>query len=166
MPLLCTWTGEAFEPARRHAKDCNAVLVVGERYMVTVEEQRSVASHKSFFASINEAWRSLPEDQAERFPNPDALRKYALIKSGFCDRSDVVCANNGEAIRTAALVKILDAYSLTAVSERTVSVWTAQSQSKAAMGKQRFTESQNAVRDFVAGLLDVPTHSLPETEAA
>ncbi len=165
-PLLAQWNGGAFEVYQRHAKACDANLVVGERYIVTVEEQRSEASHRSFFASVTEAWRSLPEDHAERFPTPDHLRRYALIKAGYCERRDVVCANNNEAMRLAALVKTLDSYSLTMVSERAVSIWTALSQSKRAMGKQKFIESQNAVRDYCAALIGVATDRLPEVEAA
>jgi hypothetical protein len=164
--LLCQWDGESFIPARRHAKDCAARLVVGSLYMVDAEEPRSEAAHRSFFASINEAWKSLPEDEAKRFPSADHLRRYALIKAGFCRRTDVVCANNTEAMRLAAMVKGLDTYSLTTVSERVVSTWTAESQSHKSMGKKRFTDSQNAVRDFVAGLLDVKASELPEVEAA
>ena len=166
-PLLAQWDGEAFVVARRHAKDCDKALVVGERYMLTVEEQRSDAAHRSFFASVTEAWRNLPEDQAERFPTADALRRYALIKAGFCDRRDIVCANNNEAMRLAGMVKALDAYSITTVSERVVSVWTAESQSKKSMGKQRFNESQNAVRDFCAAMIGVSSDALArEVEAA
>jgi hypothetical protein len=165
-PLLCQWTGESFEPARRHAKDCNAALVVGQSYMIDVAEPRSEAAHRSFFASINEAWKSLREDDAERFPTADHMRRYALIKAGFCKRTDVVCANNNEAMRLAAMVKGLDTYSLTIVSERVVSTWTAESQSHKSMGKKRFDESQQAVRDYCASILGVESKELPESEAA
>ncbi len=166
-PLLATWDGEVFTVARRHAKDCDAALVVGQQYVLTVEKQRSDAAHRSFFASVNEAWKNLREDDAERFPTPDALRRYALIKAGFCDRRDIVCENNNEAMRLAGMVKALDAYSITTVSERVVSVWTAESQSKRAMGKQRFNESQNAVRDFCAAMIGVEPAALArETERA
>ena len=165
-PLLAQWNGDAFEVARRHKRDCDAGLVIGQFYTLTVEEQRSDASHRSFFATVNEAWKNLREDDAERFPTPDSLRRYALIKAGFCDRRDIVCANNNEALKTAGLVKALDAYSITTVSERVVSVWTAVSQSKKSMGKQRFQESQNAVRDFCASLLGVSPDNLPAEEAA
>ena len=66
-PLYVEWEGDAFRPLRRHAKDCDARFVIGERYRIDVVEQRSEASHRSFFASVNEAWLNLPEDIAERF---------------------------------------------------------------------------------------------------
>lgn len=166
-PILCEWTDDgSFKPLPRHAKECDAKYVIGARYFVTVEEIRSEPAHRSFFASVKESWASLPEDQAERFPSADHLRKFALIKAGFCQRRDVVCANNNEALRLAALIKSLDSYSLTTVSERAVSTWTADSQSYRAMGKQRFTDSQNAVRDYIAALLDVKAGELPSEEAA
>lgn len=158
-PILTVWTGEGFEVPPRARKALDATLVCGVRYSVAIIEERSAKAHAAYFATVTEAWRNLPEDEAERFPSADALRKYALIKTGYALRSDVVCANNNEAMRFAALVKRLDPYSLTLVAERSVATWTAESQSYKAMGKAKFMKSQEAVRDFCAALIGV----VPET---
>lgn len=159
-PIICTWDGEGFHVLPRARKALDATLVCGLRYSVAIIEERSAKAHQAFFATVTDAWRNLPEDQAERFPTADHLRRYALIKTGFANRRDVVCANNNEALRLAALVKTLDPYSLTMVSERAVAIWTAESQSYKSMGKPRFMQSQEAVRDFCASLIGVDPGTL------
>jgi hypothetical protein len=154
------WTGEGFEVPARARKSLDASLVCGMRYSVAIIEERSAKAHAAYFATVTDAWRNLPEDQVERFPTADHLRRYALIKTGHANRRDVVCANNNEAMRLAALVKTLDPYSLTMVSERAVAIWTAESQSYKAMGKKRFMQSQEAVRDFCASLIGVTPETL------
>lgn len=160
LPLLCAWDGEVFTPIGRSKKEADASFVVGLRYVLSHVEERSAKSHAHYFAALTEVWRNLPEEQADRFNSVEALRKYALIKTGFADRRDVVCSNNSEAVRLAALVKILDQYSLTAASERSVSIWTAQSQSRAAMGKDEFQRSKESVLEFAALLIGVKPEEL------
>lgn len=154
-PFMAQWDGEALIPMRRHAKDLDASLVIGEKYRVEVTEERSAKSHNHYFAQLHELWLNLPEDQAEQFPNEESLRKFALIKSGFCERSDVVCANNREAMKYAAVIARLDPYTIVSISERTVSSWTAQTQKKAAMGAKEFQASKSAVLDFCSSLLGI-----------
>jgi hypothetical protein len=152
-PIVTIYDGEVFVPLRSFRKECDARFVAGQRYSFDPDEERSHKAHAAYFAYVTECWRNLPEDQAERFPSPMALRRYALIKCGYADKREVVCANNSEAMRLAALVKSFDPYSLTMVSERAVAIWTAQSQSYKAMGKKAFLESQQAVRDFLAAMI-------------
>lgn len=164
-PILARWTGETFLLARRHLgrlKD----LVAGEDYVLHVDEVRSVNEHQAFFATVKESWATLPEDVALRFPSADHLRKYALIKSGFCTKTDIVCASNSQALILAETAREMDSYALVALNERTVTIWRAESQAYKAMGKERFTASQRAVRDYVAHLLDVPEETLPSEESA
>jgi hypothetical protein len=161
--LPYTWDGEALRPMR--PKLCDKELVIGALYFMEAKEVRSEAAHRSYFASIRDAWLNLPEDETDRFPTPESLRKYALIKTGYCKKRDIVCANNAQAIALVAVISDLDAYSLVTVSERVVSVWTAESQSYKAMGKKRFNESQNAVRDYCASLIGVAPEEL-ERESA
>jgi hypothetical protein len=165
-PLLVRWTGEAFAPLPRHAKACDARFVIGEQYVIDPLEPRSMAAHRSFFAAVNEAWRSLPEDQAERFRTPDHLRRFALIKTGFFDQRTIVCSSKAEARRLAAFIQPMDEYAIILPMEATVTVFTAKSQSLRTMGKLEFMRSQDAVRDYVASLLGVKPETLPGEEAA
>lgn len=163
-PILFAWAGDAMVPVSRFKKEADARFVVGERYRMDVIEERSVKAHAAYFATVSDAWRNLPEDQSDRFPSPDHLRRFALIKTGFANSREIVCATNNEAVRLAALVKSLDSYSLAAVSDRAVQIWTAESQSYRAMGKERFMASQAAVREFCASLIGVAPDDL-EREA-
>jgi hypothetical protein len=155
VPVYTAWDGESFVPMERFRKSLDAQLIVGQTYILDIVEERSRKAHAAYFATVAEAWRNLPEGEGERFPSPDHLRKFALIKCGYAQRRDIVAANNGEALKLATIVKSMDQYALAMVSERVVSVWTAESQSHRAMGRKRFMASQEAVRDFCASMIAV-----------
>jgi hypothetical protein len=90
--------------------------------------ERSSASHRHYFAAVYDAWLNLPEIDAERFPTADHLRKYALIRAGYCDTRELVCASKAEAVRVGAFMKPMDPYALVAISGAVVRVYTAKSQ--------------------------------------
>ena len=160
-PLQFTWTGEALEPSTSWAAiQANKQFVVGERYPMEVHQGRSAASHNHQFAAITEAWKNLPDEYAERFPTAEHLRKYALIKGGYCEQRQIVCASKAEALRLAAFIKPMDTYALVTARDAVVTVYTAQSQSRKAMGGKQFQESKEAVLDYVAGLVSVSRDEL------
>lgn len=156
-PILCTWDGEAFVPANRHwARKADEVFVVGERYALVEHHERSAVSHRHYFATLKDLWANLPEHLAGEFPNPEVLRKHALIRTGYCDKRSIVCRSAAEAQRMAAFVAPLDAYAIVTADAATVTVWTAQSQSHRAMGAKVFQQSKAAVLDWVADLVGLP----------
>jgi hypothetical protein len=159
-PILFSWTGEAMVPHPRFQRECDASFVVGERYRLAVQEHRSQANHNHYFAAINEAWMNLPELVAERFPTVEHLRKYALIKAGYRDERSIVCNSKAEAQRIAAFIKPMDEFAVVTTHEAVVTVWTAKSQSKAAMGKQVFQESKNKVLDVLAEMIGIQPETL------
>ncbi len=155
-PLLLTWTGEELRPASPWwVKKANEQLIVGERYLVETLHERSAASHRHYFAAINEAFQNLPDEMRERFATSEALRKYALIKAGFRDERSVVCQSYAEALRIAAFVRPLDDHAIVSVSGATVVVLTAKSQSFRAMGKRDFQRSKDEVLRVIAELVGV-----------
>lgn len=158
--LLMQWDGEALHPVGPARRRANETLIVGARYMVEPQEPRSEVSHRHFFASINDAWSNLPDAAAERFASPEALRKFALIASGFRDERSIAFASKADAERAAAFIKPLDDFALVTVNDAVVTVWTAQSQSTRAMGKDRFQESKTAVLDYIASLIGHTGESL------
>lgn len=160
LPLMAQWTGEAFEPLPRFRKQCDVDFVVGERYVLATVEERSAASHRAYFATVNEAWANLPEGMGEQFPTADHLRKFALIKCGFADERNIVCSSIAEALRLSAFIKPMDAYAVVQSRGAVVTVWTAKSQSMRAMGKEDFIRSQTAVREFIASMIGVSTDDL------
>lgn len=165
-PLPCTWDGESFVPLNNFAKLADKHFVVGERYALVPHEDRSMASHRFYFASINEAHQNLPEDMAERLPTPKALRKYALIRAGFRDERSIACASKAEAQRVAAFIKPMDEFAIVTVEEATVTVYTAKSQSIRAMGKKVFAESKDAVLRVISEMIGTDAATLNQARAA
>jgi len=149
------WSGEAFEPLPGFRKRADAAFVVGQVYHMEPVEERTAKTHRHFFACVNEAWQSLPADFAERFPTPEALRKFALIKAGFADSRQIVAASQAEALRLAAFIRPMDEYAVVSVSGAVVTVWTAQSQSTRAMDKATFKASKDGVLAAIEELLDL-----------
>lgn len=167
LPVQFAWDGECMAPASPYwAKEADKQYVVGGRYKLVEHLDRSEASHGHYFASLTEGWKNLRDDQAERFPSVEALRKFSLIKTGFRDEKSIVCASKAEALRFAAFIRPMDEFAVVIVMECTVTVYTAKSQSKKAMGAKTFQASKTAVLDYVAGLIGVTTKELNDSEAA
>lgn len=156
-PVILRYEGDGeFRPVSGYwASQCDRHFVVGEQYRMTEFHERSAASHSHYFAVINEAFATLPDHMRDEYPTVEHLRKKALIRKGYADERSIVCANKAEANRLAAFMKPLDSYAIIAPSEAVVKAWTAQSQSKKAMGAKAFQESKQAVLDFIDDLLGV-----------
>ena len=152
-PTPFRWDGEAMIPLRPKLAD--ELYVVGQTYALEEVLARSSAAHARYFACVTEAWASLPDDHAARFVTPDALRKFALVMTGFRDARTIPCATRAEALRWAAVVPTLDSFAVVTIDGATVTVLTPQSQSYRSMGKKRFHESADAVLDYIAGLIGV-----------
>jgi hypothetical protein len=150
---MCLYDGESFIPKVQRLADKH--YVVGETYPLIVHEERSTNSHRHYFAAIHDAWMNLPEDIAVEFATSEHLRKWALIKAGYCDRRSIVCASKAEAVRFGAFMKPMDEFAVITVTEATVTVYTAQSQSMKAMGKADFQASKTAVLDIVSAMVGV-----------
>lgn len=162
-PVIFTWTDEGtMVPLSRFRGVCDKQFAVGERYPLVVEEGRSKKSHDHFFAHVEELWRTLPEGMADQFPSSEHLRKFALIRAGYCDQRSIVCSSAAEAARVAAFIRPMDEYSIVVVRGATVMQYTAHSQSKKAMGAKVFQQSKDAVFAVIAEKLGVA----PETVVA
>ena len=159
-PLRFRWSGEAMTPlqpgaaARQYEK--------GEVYALEVREARSANSHRHYFSAINEGWSQLPEHMAERFPTPDHLRRWLLIRAGFRDERTIVLASKAEAVRVASFIRPLDTYAVIVPREATVVVMTAKSQSYKAMGAREFAASKQAVLDELAAMIGVERRALDQ----
>jgi len=159
-PLVFQWSGEAMVPASGYwSRQANEHFVVGQRYRLVEEAERSEVSHKHEFAFLREAWNSLPDELLAQYPNTEILRKHALIAKGYCTMVQHACPTKAEAERLAAILKPLDAYAVVIRRENVVTVYHAVSQSKRAMGAAQFQASKQALMEFVGDLLGVA----PET---
>jgi hypothetical protein len=165
-PVLFQWDGEAMRPATaRWAVECNRCFVVGEEYRMEAIEDRSAASHNHYFSCIQGAFDNLPEKMAGQFATPDHLRRYALIKAGYRDERSIVCASRAEALRIAAFIRPMDEYAVVVVSEAVVRVYTAQSQSYRAMGKEQFGKSKEAVLEIISEMIGSDVTALSKAAA-
>lgn len=162
-PVLMMWDGEHLTPANAYQQRiADEELVCGQRYLMVEMEDRSRASHNHQFAWLKQAWQSLPEhfSDAPWAQSPEALRKYALIRTRHCDVRTVACGSNAAALRVAAITRELDPFSLASVEGSTCSVFTAHSQSHRAMGKDAFNQSKRDILEFIAGLIGVTPETL------
>lgn len=152
-PMVFSWDGEAMRPV--HPRLADRHYVIGETYRLAIHEDRSRASHSHYFACIAEAHASLPDEMAERWPTPEHLRKFALIRAGYCDTHTLVASSKAEAQRIAAFIRPSDEFAVVEVRDATVTRYVARSQSERAMGRKEFQASKDAVLDVIAGLLGV-----------
>ena len=148
------WDGEAMVVLPRFRKTADATFVVGETYNMEAKEQRSLASHSHYFATLQNIWENLPENFGDRIPSVEHMRKWAMIRTGFRDERSIVCASKAEAERMAAFVKPLDDFAIVVAQEATVIVYTAKSQSMKAMGGKEFQRSKEAVLDYCQSLIE------------
>lgn len=138
----------------------------GEGEVVTFErhEERSTQSHNHYFACIKEAFDNLPEGD-NRFPTPDALRRWALIRSGYCITNDVVLSTPEEARAVAAFMGNSEG-TIIVVRENIVRRYTAKSQSAKSMGREEFQRSKQDTLDTIAELLAVKRRELEKAKSA
>lgn len=133
----------------------------GEIVRLTELEERSRATHGHYFSVLHELFLSLPEDirQNEDWAeSEEAMRKNALIRTGFYNTVDYPCETRAEAERWRARIKVQDDYAIVLVEGKTVRVFTAKSQSYRGMPtKGEFQRSKEAVLGYLADLLKLPT---------
>lgn len=134
----------------------------GEGEIVTFErhEDRSMATHNHYFACIQTAWDNLPNAE-ERFPTPEALRHWALIRSGHCTENTIVLDSPEQAQVVAGFMGNSEG-TIIVVRDNIVKKYTAKSQSMKAMNKQEFARSKQDVLDTIAELIAVTRKRLEQ----
>lgn len=104
---------------------------------------------RRFFAVLRDVHANLPDALRERFPSSEALRRTALISTGYCDLSTFVADSENGAHGLAAFLKKRDRYSIFEVRDRVLRVWTARSMSRRALHKKQFQEVARAALDWI-----------------
>jgi hypothetical protein len=148
---------DALRPTGGWLTRARRTFTAGEVYQIAHQEPRSQNSHNHFFASVEEAWKNLPEDQAERFPTDKHLRTYALIRTGWHNRQEVACGSRAAALELAKIIKGLDTFAVVDVPQdgTVAAVFTARSQSQAAMGREDFQKSKDDVLAYLENVIGV-----------
>jgi hypothetical protein len=172
MELRLRMTRGTLTPVGEHAREWLSGCTEGEIVFADMERARSAASHRHQWAWLHEAWKHLPEAMAdESFArSSEALRKHALIETGFCNCETLTFASTDAADKAAPFMLRLatqaHGYARAEIDGKSVRVWTPHSQSQQAMGGARFQQSKTAVLEWVARLIDVePGQLLSEVEA-
>lgn len=91
-PIPFAWDGFAMVPLASFRKRADAQFVIGERYILVEQNERSMRSHRHYFASVHEGWLNLPEHMAERFERlkenyPELTVRAPLIERGLTKAS-------------------------------------------------------------------------------
>ncbi len=160
-PIPCRWDGEAFQPLPRFTRLANEEYVVGEIYHMVAEKERSPKSHRQFFAIIKDVFDSLP-DHESRWPTVEHLRKWALIKAGYCDMQTFPCASKAEARRWAAILGSVDTYAIVIPKATIVTKYTARSIAWANMGHRDFQACKDAVFRVLSEVIEVEPAALDQ----
>ena len=153
VPVPFTWDGDAMVPRPGFAKRCDEMYYVGEVYLLEPREDRSMRSHRQYFAALHEIWMNLPIEQAGLFPTVEHLRKWLLIKTGYRHERVIVAADAAEARKIQALVRSMDQFAVIQRKDNIVTVWTAESQSMRSQKKDRFQQSKTDVLDEGASMI-------------
>ncbi|RWC77732.1 MAG: hypothetical protein EOS71_00355 [Mesorhizobium sp.] len=167
-PIMFRYEGDgSFSPASQFwAARADKAFVVGEVYRIVEHHDRSASSHRHFFACVHAAWQNLPDELVEIYPTAEHLRKKALIRKGYRDEREYVCATKSAALDLVRTIRPLDDYAIIEARENVVRIWTAKSQSVPAMGAKAFQESKQDVLDFLDDLLGVERGATAKSEAA
>ena len=155
-PVYFKWNGEAMKPIGRFSRLAERTFTSDMTYRMIVEEERSGASHRQFMAAVHEAWMQLPEPWDIAFPTEDHLRKYALIRTGFCTITKVVGKKRVP----------VDGYAIVCEEDGVTTIYQAKSQSYKAMGPEEFQKSKTAVLEYLAEMVGVTAEQLMKERAA
>lgn len=135
----------------------------GEEHTLAPVEERSMASHKQFFAALKSGYDNLPEklffrtnadgsfvlddfgNRVPKWPTPEHYRKWLLINAGYFEETEFEGSSHGHALQLAAWARKMDVFAKIIVRGNFVIVQHAMSQSLAAMKKAKFQESKEAV---------------------
>ncbi len=148
-------------PFQRHLIEARKRFDVSEVVYMDVEHERNMNSHREYFALIRNAFDNLPETMADApfAKNEAALRKHALIATGFCDQSVVAAPSNEAAKQMAPAIDLmarrLHGYATTDILDALVICKVPQSQSLEAMGRKVFMDSKAKVLHWLANLIGV-----------
>lgn len=156
------WDGSVMVPLDRFRALARRQFRAGQEYSLIPHKGRSEKSHAHYFACIKTGWDNLPESVAysqktgeQKFPSPEYLRKWCLIKEGYADQTDHVCEDDEAAVRLITMVRKLDPYAVMSRSGNVLTIWNAQSQDHASMGHEAFQKSKDAVLGRIAAMCGI-----------
>lgn len=154
--IVCLWDGECFRPESAFmARRASERFGPGEVVMLSVEEERSARSHKHYFATLSDLWRTIPERFALEpwAQSSEHFRRWLLIRAGYSNTAVYDCESKAEAQRLALAIRPMDEFSIVVARGTQVLRFTAKSQSHKAMGREEFQASKDAVLGLAETLI-------------
>lgn len=162
---ICAEGGEiirqmAMVPLPRYSNIAKRQFTAGEEYTLAPVTERSMASHRQFFAAINDGFHNLPEKISARFPTAEHLRKWLLTETSWFDEKEFDLISEKHAKALATFIRTEDSYARITLHGTKVIVRRAKSQSLSAMGKDDFQRSKQDVLDLLEHMIGVPKGKL------
>lgn len=145
------WRDGAFLPHNSMMDHCYSTFKEGQIVTFEVYEEISDKNRSHWHACVAEAWKNLPE-QDERFPTPESLRKWSLIRGGYCTENSVVCDTPEQAATIAAFMGNSEGV-IIVVRDNVVKRFTAKSTKS--MSKDEFQKAKTESLDIIAELIRV-----------
>lgn len=124
------------------------------------------ASRRRFFAALRDVHANMRLDFHARWPNPETLRKHALIAVGWCDQVTVVCGSKAAAPQIANTFRMLNQYCIAVPKGDVVTVYTARSMARRALQKKQFLEIADRVFAWIAETTGIDPSQSHEGRAA
>lgn len=165
LPGLKPVTLKVMIPHQRFRKMCAAQFADGEDYPLAPVENRSMASHNHFFASIEDAFDNLPEAWAQEFPTSEHMRKWVLIEVGFFHIEEHDFDTEKDAKTFASAVRRRDEYARIKRIGSSILIKTAKSQDHRSMKKEEFQASKVAVLEYLSEVIGVKRQEIENSAA-
>lgn len=164
-PLPFIWSDGAMHPDARFRQLAVRQFKDGERYVLEPHDEVSHAERGHYFASVNDAWKNLSDAATARYPTPNHLRRWALIKAGWRKENFTVCDSENRATQLAAFVRNLDDAAVVVVEKNVVRTYVARTQKVGSpdqgyMTKEEFRRSKQDVLDILSGTIGVSRKAL------
>lgn len=164
----------AMVPLPQYGNLCGRQFAEGEEYTLTPLEERSMASHRQYFAALNSGFKNIPErirwrvdkkgkpilddagNKIPSWPTVEHWRKWLLIETNCYSERIIEEASPAHARRLAAWLRVDEDFARIAVNRSTVIIRRAKSQAMPAMKKSDFEASKRAVLELNDAMTDVP----------
>jgi hypothetical protein len=164
-PMPFVWRAGAMWPDPRFAQLAKRQFADGARYVLEPHDEVSHAERGHYFASVNDAWKNLSDEATARYPTPNHLRKWALVKAGWRKENFTVCDSDDRALHLAAFVRNLDDAAVVVVEKNVVRTYVARTQKigppeQGYMTRDEWKRSKQDVLDILSGTIGVSRKAL------
>ena len=112
-------------------------------------------ARRRYFAIIRESWQNLPDHLTQAFPSSEHLRKWCLVKAGWCEVQLITVKTGSKEI--AAAMRKLNSFAVVSIHGDidcdVIRIAVAKSQTRRAQPKKQFMECAQKVYDILSEIL-------------